>query len=145
MQHAFAIALRRVLALLGCIVLWVLAFITGGVALVVPGIIFGVSLMFGPYLTLTDELGPVKAIKKSHQLVWGNWWHTVGIISVLEFLRGGPSPVTVGKVRPWAAIWQYLRAFGPGYQSDVFQWGDPLPAVVDHVRLAAFYWSGLVR
>jgi predicted ATP-grasp superfamily ATP-dependent carboligase len=72
-------------------------------------------------------------------------YHKDDLAALVSFLRGGPSPVTVGKVSKPMAIWQYLRAFGPGYQSDVFSWSDPLPAIRDHAQLANRYWRGFTR
>jgi len=72
-------------------------------------------------------------------------YHTADLAALISFLRGGPSPVTYGEVGKLKAIWQYLRAFGPGYRSDVFRWNDPMPAVKDHIRLVKMYWNGLVR
>ncbi len=72
-------------------------------------------------------------------------YHTADLVALITFLRGGPSPVTVGKTGKFAAIWQYLRAFGPGYESDVFRWSDPVPAMLDHFRLVGRYWNGFLR
>jgi len=72
-------------------------------------------------------------------------YHKDDLAALVGFLRGGPSPVTVGKVSKPMAIWQYLRAFGPGYESDVFSWRDPMPAIRDHGQLAKRYWRGFTR
>ena len=45
-----------------------------------------------------------------------------GALSILEgFLRGGSLPVMVGELRSLDTTWQFLRAFGPGCRSDVFE------------------------
>ncbi len=72
-------------------------------------------------------------------------YHTADLAVLVNFLLGGPSPIMVGELKPMSAIWQYLRAFGPGYQADVFQWNDPMPAVVDHGALAVRAWNRIVR
>lgn len=72
-------------------------------------------------------------------------YHTADLVALITFLRGGPAPVTVGKTSKVTAIWQYLRAFGPGYRSDVFRWSDPLPSILDHFRLVGRYWNGFLR
>jgi predicted ATP-grasp superfamily ATP-dependent carboligase len=72
-------------------------------------------------------------------------YHTADLVALITFLRGGPAPVTVGKTGKLTAIWQYLRAFGPGYRSDVFRWSDPVPSLLDHFRLLGRYWNGFLR
>jgi len=72
-------------------------------------------------------------------------YHTADLAALINFLLGGPSPVTVGEVKPLTAIGQYLRAFGPGYQADVFQWTDPMPSIVDHSALVARAWNRVIR
>ena len=67
-------------------------------------------------------------------------YHTEDLRVLANYLGGGPSPTYVGKPGRLEVIWQYLRAFGPGYQSDVFEWSDPLPAMIDHLYLAAGAW-----
>lgn len=72
-------------------------------------------------------------------------YHTADLMVLVNFLLGGPSPIMVGELKPMTAIWQYLRAFGPGYQADVFQWNDPMPALVDHGDLVVRAWNRVVR
>lgn len=83
---ALAVGARRFFPLLACFILYSLALVAGTLALVIPGIILGLSLVFAPYLVITDRLGPVAAIKRSHNLVWGNWWRTAGILTVVIFI-----------------------------------------------------------
>ncbi|MEM8660342.1 MAG: hypothetical protein AAGF35_05610, partial [Pseudomonadota bacterium] len=63
-----------------------LVLFVGSLLLIVPGIILGVSLFFGPYLVVTDELGPIAALRRSHKLVWGDWWRTTIILTVVIFI-----------------------------------------------------------
>ena len=72
--------------MLGCIILDILAVIGGFIALVIPGLILSLSLLLAPYLVITDGLGPIAALNQSHKLVWGNWWRTAGIFTVLIFI-----------------------------------------------------------
>jgi hypothetical protein len=67
-------------------VAWILYFIivtVGSILFVVPGIIFSVSLLLALcILQPLEGKGPFSALKASHELVWGCWWRTTGILSV---------------------------------------------------------------
>jgi hypothetical protein len=86
MGAAISVGLGRFLPMLGCLILYVLAVAAGLIALIIPGLILSLSLLLAPYLVITDNLGPIAAIKQSHKLVWGNWWRTAGIFTVLIFI-----------------------------------------------------------
>ena len=86
MGDALAVGAVRFFPMLGCFILYSLAVAGGAIALVIPGIILSLSLVFAPYLVITDRLGPIAAIKQSHKLVWGNWWRTAAILTVLIFI-----------------------------------------------------------
>jgi hypothetical protein len=79
---ALSFGLGRMLPLFAFSVLYALILIVGSLLLLVPGIIFGVSLMFGAFVVLLEGRGPLASLKISHNLVWGNWWRTLVIVSV---------------------------------------------------------------
>jgi hypothetical protein len=83
---AVAVGFERFFPMLGCLILYLLAVMGGMIALVIPGLILSLSLVFAPYLVITDRLGPVAAIKQSHNLVWGSWWRTAAIFTVIIFI-----------------------------------------------------------
>lgn len=83
---AMGIGLSRFLPLFFCAILYTLALVGGMVVLIIPGIILSLSLAFGPYLVITERLGPIESLKASHRLVWGHWWRTAGIFSVVLFI-----------------------------------------------------------
>ena len=61
----------------------------GTMMLVVPGIIFSISLMFAYTLLLVEKQNVLQTLITSHRLVWGHWWHTCLIITfplVLDIL-----------------------------------------------------------
>jgi len=84
--EAVQIGARRLLPMILCFILYGLAVAGGFVLLVIPGVILALSLGMAPYLVITEELGPVDALKRSHNLVWGNWWRTAIIITVIMFI-----------------------------------------------------------
>lgn len=86
---SMGIGLRRLIPMFVCGILYVIAVMAGLVALIIPGIIIGLSLSFAMYLTVTDDMGPLEALKESHGLVWGNWWHTAAVAGVVIFIVMG--------------------------------------------------------
>jgi predicted ATP-grasp superfamily ATP-dependent carboligase len=78
---------------------------------------------------------PVPPMSTSRKTV--TCYHTEDLAMLIRYLAGGPSSSSVTKPGALTAVWGYLRAFGPGYQPDVFQWYDPSPAIVDHMELAS--------
>ncbi len=71
----------------------------------IPTIILSMSLIFGVYLIVLENIGPIAAIKMSHRLVWGRWWRTllffviVSIIMIVIMLAiTVPLGVVVGMV-----------------------------------------------
>lgn len=55
----------------------------------IPTIILSMSLIFGVYLIVLENIGPIAAIKMSHRLVWGRWWRTFlffVIVSIIIFV-----------------------------------------------------------
>ena len=80
--QAFAIGVRRIpkLSLVG--LLYVLVVLLGTVALVIPGIVLGLTLYFAVPAALLDNEGITESLSRSHRLVWGNWWRTATVMSV---------------------------------------------------------------
>ncbi|HYW92910.1 MAG TPA: YciC family protein [Gammaproteobacteria bacterium] len=58
----------------------------GLVLLLVPGIIFLVSLQFANYAILLERKGPLGGMNYSHKVVWGNWWRTAGVLAVIAII-----------------------------------------------------------
>lgn len=84
--ESLRVGLRRFFPLLFCWILFIVAIMLGFVALVIPGLILSVSLLFAPYLVITDTVGPIDSIKRSHKLVWGHWWRTAALFAVVFFI-----------------------------------------------------------
>jgi hypothetical protein len=64
-------------------VLLYLLVVSFGFVLIVPGIILAVSLMFSVYATVLDGVKPLPALNMSHNLVWGHWWRTLGLLLMI--------------------------------------------------------------
>ena len=75
-RDAFTSSLRRVVPFVITLVLFTVICFVGYLLLVIPGILFSVSLLFAPYAALVQSKGPIEALSYSHSLVWGRWWRT---------------------------------------------------------------------
>jgi len=80
--QALAREVRCVLSLIGAAILYFLAMAGGLILLIVPGIILSLSLSFGFFAIVLDGESALGALKRSHRLVWGNWWRTLAVVSV---------------------------------------------------------------
>lgn len=83
---SLAYGLRRLLTVLGAAFLGGLAIIGGMMLLIVPGIILMVTLFFATAAIATEDRGAVEALKRSHRLVWGNWWRTAAELTVIGLI-----------------------------------------------------------
>lgn len=62
---------------------YVLAVALGTLLLIVPGLILVVSLMFEEFGVVLEGRGPIQALNRSHNLVWGHWWRTLGLLALM--------------------------------------------------------------
>ncbi|MEM7096946.1 MAG: hypothetical protein AAF541_01710 [Pseudomonadota bacterium] len=85
-SQAFARIISAVIPALICLVLYILAVGIGSLLLLVPGIILSISLVLSVYMVIVDGAGPIDALKQSHNLVWGNWWRTMVIFTVVGII-----------------------------------------------------------
>lgn len=130
--------------------------VCGGGLLAIPSTIFGiyvsVKLTVAPYITATEQLGPIKSIAKSWALTRGQWWHTflpllvIGILTALiavpasfvQYISYAGSvviavPLVSALVAPLGAlativILYDLRLRQEGYQAVAQQESPPQPA-----------------
>jgi hypothetical protein len=80
--QALARGVRCVLSLIGAAILYFLAMAGGLILLIIPGIILSLSLSFAFIAIVLDGESALGALKRSHRLVWGNWWRTLAVVSV---------------------------------------------------------------
>jgi len=81
LQQAMKVWLWMILVL----IIYFIAVLLGFILLVVPGVILAVSLMFSTFGVALEGQKPVEALNASHNLVWGHWWRTLGML-VLVYL-----------------------------------------------------------
>ena len=80
--QALARGVQCVLSLIGAAILYFLAMAGGLILLIIPGIILSLSLSFGFFAIVLDGESALGGLKRSHRLVWGNWWRTLAVVSV---------------------------------------------------------------
>jgi hypothetical protein len=73
----------------------------------------------------SPEVGPIK-------LGSTTCWHLGDLLALLAYFRGGDCPSTGVQHGKITAALKYLGGFSPHIHSDVFQWSDPLPGVMEH-------------
>lgn len=79
-------ALAKFPMLIAGSILYVLVILLGYLLLIIPGIIVSVSLMLTIVLICAEDLNAFNALKRSHNLIWGNWWRTLILVSVISII-----------------------------------------------------------
>jgi hypothetical protein len=82
-RSALALALRRLLAMIGASILFGIAVGAGAILLLIPGLYVGVRLMLYLVPLIVDSQGPLQSLGTSWRLVGGNWWRALTVVSVL--------------------------------------------------------------
>jgi hypothetical protein len=67
-------------------ILYGIAVMIGWMLLVIPGLIVMLTLIFFQVLIVVDDEGILASLKKSHNLVWGNYWRTAAVILIPVFI-----------------------------------------------------------
>lgn len=83
LQEEFGKALRAWPPLFLAGLIYILAIGLGALLLIVPGVILGISLMFEEFAVVLEGRGPIQALNRSHNLVWGQWWRTFGLLILI--------------------------------------------------------------
>lgn len=79
---AFGAAVDRLPTLIGAMVLYMLAVMLGLILLIIPGLILMLSLMLYSPIVMLEKERAYAALRKSHRLVWGNWWRSAIVLTV---------------------------------------------------------------
>lgn len=130
--------------------LYFLGIILGYILLIIPGMILSLSLAFYAMCIVLEGDGIIESLKHSHRLVWGNWWRTATIATVviviyyifslaiqipfivIEHLLSTPEPAAEGA----ADVMQSLSTLGGGALSMV---GNFLSMVVTFPLMVAVF------
>ncbi len=57
-----------------------------GFMVIIPGVILLVSLALFTPLIIVENVGAFEALKRSHQMIWKNWWAAASILSISIFI-----------------------------------------------------------
>lgn len=83
LRACFATGLQRLFPVIIASVLYGLAMMGGFILFVIPGLILWLSLAFYALCIVLEGDGILESLKHSHRLVWGNWWRTAVIGTVV--------------------------------------------------------------
>ncbi len=86
LYDSLIVGIRKAFPVFIAAILYSLAISIGFVLLVIPGLILMVTLLFFQVLIVVDNEGIIASLKKSHALVWGNYWRTTAVILVPFFI-----------------------------------------------------------
>lgn len=78
--------LKRLLPVIFGSILYGLSVALGFVLLIIPGIILMFSLFFFSAAIILDGVSMGASLRLSHRLVWGNWWRTTTVLSVIGII-----------------------------------------------------------
>ena len=104
-KEAFDNSLKRVLPMLGLIILCAMGTILGLILLIVPGIIFFVRASLAPAAMYFEDLGVLAAIKRSFSLTKGHFVETLGAILAGGFFGSD------GLIAPYFGIGQMVGRY----------------------------------
>lgn len=82
-QDEWRKAFKAWLWMFAAVIVYLLAVDLGTLLLIVPGLILAISLMFAQFGVVLEGRGPIQALNRSHNLVWGNWWRTLGLLILM--------------------------------------------------------------
>ncbi len=75
--------LRRIIPVILATILYSLAVMGGFLLFIIPGLIVWMSLIFYALCIVLEGDGILESLRHSHRLVWGNWWRTAVIGTVV--------------------------------------------------------------
>ena len=80
------IGIKKLVPIIVASLLYVLAIFGGMILLIIPGFILMLTLLFYMPLIASEDEGILSSLKRSHRLVWGNWWRTTSVFVVPGFI-----------------------------------------------------------
>lgn len=78
-----AMGLRRLFPVIIASLLYCLALMGGFMLFIIPGLILWLTLAFYSLCIVLEGDGVLESLRHSHRLVWGNWWRTATIATVV--------------------------------------------------------------
>jgi hypothetical protein len=85
---ALAVAARRLPAVAVAVTLAQICSTFALLLIIVPGVYLWVSWWVSAQAVVAEDLGPLRGMSRSRQLVKGNWWRTFGIALLISLIGG---------------------------------------------------------
>ncbi|MEN4044465.1 MAG: hypothetical protein PQ971_06525 [Methanobacterium sp.] len=60
----------------------------GLIAIIIPGVFLSIKLIYFSYAMLIDDEDVIGSLKKSWEIIKGNWWRTFGLLMVFSIVTG---------------------------------------------------------
>lgn len=86
--EALSFGASKLLVMLLALLVFLVCYVVGLLALVLPGIMVVISMSCFPVLIVRGESGAMAPID-SHKLIWGHWWWTLGLYLLMMLVIGG--------------------------------------------------------
>lgn len=136
-----AAGLRKILPVIAAALLYSLAMMGGFILLIIPGMILWISLAFFAMCIVLEGDGILESLRHSHRLVWGNWWRTFVIFTVVMIVY---YVIYLAIEVPFAVVDQvaFDTEFGalPGFgQAMLSMVGDILASVITFPLMTAVF------
>lgn len=132
LSEAFRIGLRRSPAMLGLLFLSGLGTTVGVILCFLPGIWLYVLWSLSPPALMAEDLGPIKAMKRSMLLVKGYWWRSFGLLVVANLIIGVISSLVTSPL-------QLAISFGSAFGD------DPTAVLGPNVLALTTFANGVVQ
>jgi len=109
--NSLGIGFRKIFPMVLAALLYSLAMMGGFMLLIIPGLILSVSLAFFGLCIVLDNDGILESLRHSHRLVWGNWWRTaiIGTVVLIVYYV-----IYLAVAVPFAVADQMIFASEPG-------------------------------
>ena len=86
LKEVWQMMLDKLLRFWGWSIIFGLIIFVGLMFCIIPGIYFGIALIFGTYYVVMKDVSVGDAFSASWNLIKGNWWMTFGLVVVLGLL-----------------------------------------------------------
>ena len=84
--ESLAVGARRLIALVVAFLLAGLVTLVGLILLVIPGLIVMLWFVFAANAVIVERLGPIEALTYSRTLVYGHWWRTAALLTIVAII-----------------------------------------------------------
>lgn len=101
-SDSLKLGLSKLVPIFLLMMLTVLIVVGGFILLIIPGIIFMVWFAFSQFALINENLGVIKSLKRSRELVRGKWWDVFGrllFLLLISILFEIPSAI-LGRLDP---------------------------------------------